>query len=34
MPNSFVNEFALGGNRNGGYFSNGLTYIGEGGTHE
>lgn len=34
MPNSFYNEFALGGNRNGGYFSNGLTYIGEGGTHE
>ena len=35
MPNSFNNnEFALGGQRNGGYFSNGLTYIGEGGTHE
>ena len=35
MPNSFINnEFALGGQRNGGYFSNGLTYIGEGGTHE
>lgn len=34
MPNSFMNEFALGGNRNGGYFSNGLTYVGEGGTHE
>lgn len=34
MPNSFMNEFALGGQSNGGYFSNGLTYIGEGGTHE
>lgn len=34
MPNSFYNEFALGGTRNGGYFSNGLIHIGEGGTHE
>ena len=35
MPNSFQdNQFAHGGHTHGGMFSNNLTYVDEGGTHE
>lgn len=34
LPNSFMYQLAEGGHTHGGVFTNGLTYVGEGGTHE